>query len=172
MNPTTNLPSNKFTSSFIPPPDTNKEAVVADAKRAEEDRKILLYTKFKPIREMLSLNRHGKFKKFSLQEKQTFYQDYDEGKILAKKRAYAEKIIQVEPRIWPQGTWEGGTQGATREQLLRDFFELNPARDMNMLIGDIDEKLVARMNDANADREEMKASINLIQEKMTDHGWF
>ena len=33
---------------------------------------------------------------------------------------------------------------------------------MKNLIGDIDEKLVARMNDANAEREEMKASINFF----------
>ena len=95
----------------------------------------------------------------SQQEKSTFYTDLNQGKILAKKRAkedaLAEKIIQVEPRLWPAKVIDVSTNDWKMDILL-----------LRNLIGDIDEKLVARMNDANAEREEMKASINSIQERM------
>ena len=97
----------------------------------------------------------------SHQEKCTFSTDLNQGKILAKKRAFedarAEKIIQVTPLI----TVRSGHGGESQYSL-----SIESGRRMNNLIGDIDEKLVARMNDANAEREEMKNLIGDIDEKL------
>ena len=118
------------------------------SEKAEEDRMILAWKKWVSSGRISLLNR-------------AYYSiitagDVRRGKRFAIKRAkedaLAEKIIQVEPRLWPsQNLWSSHMSTETRHDLL-----------LRNLIGDIDEKLVARMNDANAEREEMKASINFF----------